>query len=136
MDRGAEVNPRNSKLTEGQVREIRARYEALPRHGNGRTHWGAIKQLASDMSLPYRIVHNVILGRIQKKVGNGYDLPAAMNLMLRLLQSGKAGFYEPTGEFRFGGLMYSARDGDWCGIMDVIGWDRAREALANKLEAA
>lgn len=54
----------------------------------------------------------------------------AMNLILRLVQSGAARFDPSTREFCFNGLQFGATSREWTRILNAVGWDRARAALA------
>jgi hypothetical protein len=114
-----------TRLTESLVSTIRRRYDALPRYPTGRVQFGSLKKIAQETKVSYYTVRNLVAGRTYRS-----DSPKrrfeAMEILLRLLQLGKARFYEPTGEFCFGGIMYSARDGDWSVIVNIIGWDKAR----------
>ena len=58
------------------------------------------------------------------------ETKTAQELLLRMLQLGVASFDHATGELRFNGLRYSAADGDWNGLLNVIGWNKARAAIA------
>lgn len=58
----------------------------------------------------------------------------AMDLMLCLIRENIAWFNPVTGEFCFDSLRYTTEDRNWTGVLDIIGWDRARAALA-KVEA-
>jgi len=62
--------------------------------------------------------------------GHLYAAATAMELLLHGVQMGIVGFYLPTGEVRFGGLMYSAGDRDWSKIVDLIGRDKLTAAIA------
>ena len=63
------------------------------------------------------------------KVSEREQLLCDMNLLLRVLQSGKARFEPSTKEFCFNGLRYSARDNDWRRLIAVIGLNNLRSAL-------
>lgn len=55
-----------------------------------------------------------------------------MELVLSALRSSVCTIYEPTGELRFNGLMYSTRGGpeNWTTLVDLMGRDRLRAAIA------
>lgn len=57
----------------------------------------------------------------------------AMELALRMISLGIASIKGSTprfAEFCFDGLRYSMTDGDWNGVIGVIGWDRCEAAIA------
>lgn len=50
--------------------------------------------------------------------------------LLRAVRVSVIQIYQPTGEFRFQGLMYSSTDGDWSTLCDVMGRERIERAIA------
>lgn len=65
---------------------------------------------------------------------NAHLIAAApdMELLLRALRCGVAEFHRPTGELRFGGLMYSTTGEpcDWSDTLDIIGRAEIESAIA------
>lgn len=58
------------------------------------------------------------------------DALSDAQLLLAACRDGVADFVPRTAEFRFHGLLYSCRDGDWSKLCDVIGRDKLIKSVS------